>query len=212
MPKTDNSSIETKTKLRRRVLRALAVEQNALRVLELYAGSGRIRQACYRDVGEWQGVDIDPLSVATVCGDAGLAIRSGVLGDLGRFDVIDIDPYANPWHALWLVSERRRSTRPFAVFLTEGGTGGCAAMTKTIGGMGWGWPLLVALGLRPEDRPSEVITRKRNRPRLVSTVLAAWFGERSVGKIFIGQGGGQGGTFYAGAIIDQSASPEPAIP
>lgn len=198
---TENSWTSRKVEIRRRVLGQLPVELPDARVLELFAGAGEMRTACYQDVQEWIGVDLDPLSVATVCGDACLAIRSGVLGDLGRFDVIDLDPFANPWRALWLVSQWRRGPRPFALFLTEGGVTGRARMNQSMHRFGWGWPMMEALGLAAHDHPVGLITAKRHRPRIVSKVLSSWFGESSVGQILIAGGGASGGTFYAGALI-----------
>ena len=96
--KTDNQSA-AKSELRRWLLRKVKAEGLAGSVLDLYCGeSGKMWRDAWCDSPDYLGIDHGtPHKFApTIKMSAERAI-----GNIGRqFDIIDIDPYCNPWPML----------------------------------------------------------------------------------------------------------------
>jgi uncharacterized membrane protein YqaE (UPF0057 family) len=113
--KTDNRSLGLKIDLRRWLLGELGITD--ARVLDVCAGSGHIwsAMAAHVPIGQWVRADIKPRQPGTLR----LTARQAVTAlDVAPFNVIDIDPYGEPWDAYLALLPRLR--QPVAVFLTRG--------------------------------------------------------------------------------------------
>jgi hypothetical protein len=114
-PKTDNRSLRNKIALRRWLLGEMGITE--VRVLDACAGAGHIWGAMKEHVTVrlWVRSDVQPRQVGTLKLSA-LQVMGAL--DLDQFNVIDIDPYGEPWDAyLALLPKLRQRT---AVFLTRG--------------------------------------------------------------------------------------------
>jgi hypothetical protein len=113
--KTDNRSLRSKVELRRWLLDRMGLTR--VRVLDVCSGAGYIwsEMEKYVDIATWVKVDIKPRAPGTLRMTSMQAVTSFPLEE---FDVIDIDPYGEPWDAYRQVLLRLR--RPTAVFLTYG--------------------------------------------------------------------------------------------
>jgi hypothetical protein len=113
---TDNRRLSAKLELRRWILDEAAFP--ALRVLDLCAGEGHIWKA----IGErytlesYLPVDRAPRMAGTIRAPSAAKLASGL--DPDRFNVIDIDPYGDPW-PIWAALEPRLKKKT-AIFLTMG--------------------------------------------------------------------------------------------
>lgn len=92
--KTDNRSLPTKLAMRTRVLQAAGVTE--ARVLDVCAGEGRIWDAMRRRIAVAQYVPCDKTSRRPGAFELE-AIQAIRAFDLAEFNVIDIDPYGEPW-------------------------------------------------------------------------------------------------------------------
>lgn len=92
--KTDNVSLASKIAIRTWLLKRMGFR--AVRVLDTCAGAGHVWRTM-RDhvtVEAWCRCDIKPRTAGTLSMTATQAIRSLGMAD---FNVIDIDPYGEPW-------------------------------------------------------------------------------------------------------------------
>lgn len=114
-PKTDNRSLKNKIALRRWLLGEMGITE--VRVLDACAGAGQIWGAMREHVTlrQWIRTDLQPRQAGTLKMTALQAV--GAL-DLAQFNVIDIDPYGEPWDAYLALLPRLR--QPVAIFLTRG--------------------------------------------------------------------------------------------
>jgi hypothetical protein len=114
-PKVDNRSLKAKVELRRWLLDAMGITD--VRVLDACAGAGHIWGAMREHVtiSSWVRSDTAPRQVGTLRLSALQAVQAL---DLGGFNVIDIDPYGEPWDAYLAALPQLRE--PVAVFLTRG--------------------------------------------------------------------------------------------
>jgi hypothetical protein len=113
--KTDNRSLRSKLEMRRWLLGEMGI--TSARVLDACAGAGHIWQAmrAFVTVEQWVRSDLKPRQVGTLKLSATQAIQSL---DIEQFNVIDIDPYGEPWEAYLAALPRLR--QPVAMFLTRG--------------------------------------------------------------------------------------------
>lgn len=116
--KTDNKSLKTKVELRRSLLAEMSL--TSVSVLDACAGAGHIWTAmqAHVQVMQWIRCDIKPRQAGTLALTAMQAMSSL---PIERFNVIDIDPYGEPWDAYLAVLPRLR--RETAMFLTRGHIG-----------------------------------------------------------------------------------------
>jgi hypothetical protein len=114
-PKVDNRSLRSKVELRRWLLEEMGIQR--VRVLDACAGAGHVWEAMRAHVAidQWVRTDIAPRQVGTLKLTAAQAVSSF---DLSPFNVVDIDPYGEPWDAYFAFL--RKFTQPTAVFLTRG--------------------------------------------------------------------------------------------
>lgn len=120
MPKTgvkklDNASIPSKVAIRRWLLERMQISDAY--VLDTCAGAGHVWDAmrAHVRVRQWTRCDIRPRRGGTL----GLAAADAVRAlPLDTYNVIDIDPYGEPWDPFLAVLERLR--KPTAIFLTRG--------------------------------------------------------------------------------------------
>lgn len=115
--KTDNRRLDLKIQIRRKTLEHAALGE--LRVLDLCAGEGQVWRTMREHVklADYIPVDIAPRLPGTILGDA-TDERFLSAFDLGRFTVIDIDTYGEPWKPWRHILERLKQKT--AVFLTHG--------------------------------------------------------------------------------------------
>jgi hypothetical protein len=113
--KTDNHSLRTKLDLRRGLLADMGLTR--VRVLDVCAGAGHIWTAMreHVTVEQWTRCDIKPRQAGTLALTATQAL--GAL-PVDTFNVIDIDPYGEPWEAYLTALPRLRQAT--AIFLTRG--------------------------------------------------------------------------------------------
>src|SRR4051812_43717130 len=110
---TDNRSIPTKIELRKRLLADMGLTE--VRVLDTCAGAGHIWSAMEDHVAikQWVRCDLRPRQHGTLALSAVQAIQNL---PLEQFNVVDIDPYGEPWEPYMALLARL--TTPTAVFLT----------------------------------------------------------------------------------------------
>ena len=113
---SENQSLKTKTDLRERILEQAALPE--LRVLDLCAGSGDV----WRNIGrrrplaQYLPVDMKPQMPGTIKAKVNARFIAGF--DIGRFNVVDVDTFGEPWE-IWLALAPKLRGRT-AVFLTHG--------------------------------------------------------------------------------------------
>jgi hypothetical protein len=114
---TDNASLPTKLALREWLLRRMKLTD--VYVLDACAGAGHVWRAMEDRVNirQWTKCDLKPRSNGTLAMSAVQAMRSL---PVDTFNVIDIDPYGEPWTAYSAFLNRDAITQPTAVFLTYG--------------------------------------------------------------------------------------------
>jgi hypothetical protein len=112
---TDNHSLETKLSLRRALLADMGIDR--ARVLDLCCGAGHIWTGMRQHVAvdQWVRCDVKPRQAGTLPLSA---LQAAGSLPLDGFNVIDIDPYGEPWDAYLLTLRRLRL--PTAMFLTRG--------------------------------------------------------------------------------------------
>lgn len=113
--KVDNRSLRDKVELRRWLLGEMNLQ--AVRVLDTCAGAGKIWTAMrpHVTIDRWIRCDIKPRQLGTLRLTATQAVDSL---PLDTFNVIDIDPYGEPWEPYLHALMRFRSLTAF--FLTRG--------------------------------------------------------------------------------------------
>ncbi|MCI0717827.1 MAG: hypothetical protein L0338_02390 [Acidobacteria bacterium] len=142
MTKTDNANLELKVELRRRVLKA-ARFRRPLRVLDLYAGEGKIwrhLRAEFKLAG-YTPCDIRPRMAGTLKANVTPLFVEAIAS--GHYNVIDIDTYGEPW-ATWAAVAHRIHQRA-AIFLTHGvvGMGQTSHMALEAMGIPHAWKIPV---------------------------------------------------------------------
>lgn len=193
MTQVHNSKTARKVKVRQMLL--TDVEEPS--VLEFFAGPGMMRDLVYPGIPV-VGFDSDRSSIADYLGDASFLARCV---DLDRYNVFDADAFANPWHVLWIVSQRRTRSGTIAVFATDGGLGGASNMHSTFARKGWSRQMMDALGVGPNDRPKGVATGKGAADLAAHKMIASFFSGWSVRRYVSAWGGNSGGTLYCGALL-----------
>lgn len=147
MAKKDNSTLPWKVELRQAMLR-LCPEPI---ILEAYGGTGEIWSRCYRAVQQGTVIekDADKASLLAVQrpgwsvyeGEAVQMLSAGAGSHL-EANVLDVDPYGDPWPAIagFLKSDRPRPERMFVV-VNDGlrrklgvGAAGAVATTRGVAG------------------------------------------------------------------------------
>lgn len=121
--KTDNVSLASKVAIRRWLLSRMGL--TSVNVLDTCAGAGHVwkTMAQHLTIAQWVRCDIKPRQAGTLKMSATDAIRTL---PVHHFDVIDIDPYGEPWEPyrelLKRLSLRADGQQPprVAVFLTHG--------------------------------------------------------------------------------------------
>jgi hypothetical protein len=113
--KTDNRSMRCKLELRRWLLGEMGITD--VKVLDACAGAGHIWEAMHEfvNVVQWVRSDLKPRQLGTLKLSALQAVHSL---NVENFNVIDIDPYGEPWDAFLAALPRLR--QPVAMFLTRG--------------------------------------------------------------------------------------------
>jgi len=113
--KTDNASLPTKVAIRRWLLDRMQFRDAY--VLDTCAGLGKVWDAMedHVTIRQWTRCDVKPRRAGTLALPAIEAVKRF---DLSLFNVIDIDPYGEPFEPYRVVLERLQ--RPTAVFLTHG--------------------------------------------------------------------------------------------
>lgn len=113
--KTDNASLPSKIAIRRWLLSRMGFEE--VWVLDTCTGLGKIWSAMEEHVTirQWTRCDVKPRRAGTLAMSAAEAVQAF---PLAVYNVIDIDPYGEPWEAFHLALGRL--TRPTAIFLTHG--------------------------------------------------------------------------------------------
>lgn len=125
--KRDNRSLATKVALRRLILDRMHFTE--VTVLDACAGAGHVWTAMedHVTIRQWTRCDIRPRQVGTLKLPALQAMRSL---PIDAYNVVDIDPYGEPWDAYLELLPRLR--RPTAVFLTRGHVGVSAVSTYAL--------------------------------------------------------------------------------
>lgn len=138
--KTDNASITTKIAIRRWLLDRMDITE--ARVLDTCCGLGKIWTAMEEHVTirQWTRCDVKPRRAGVLALDATTALQKF---PLDVYNVIDIDPYGEPWEPFYVVLQRL--TQPTAVFLTRGHTGvsGISMLAANIAGIPAEWHRLL---------------------------------------------------------------------
>lgn len=156
-----------------------------------------MRDGAWYDAASWFGIDADLQSVATAYGRCEDVLRCI---DVSPFDVYDIDPFANPYQALWIIGQRmRRDARRVGVLLTDGGGAGFANLQTTFRAAGWSRQMMDAMGVRPSDKRSGLKGRGSNI--VAQTMVRSWIGDI---ERWWSAKNSTGTTFYYGAIVSVS--------
>jgi hypothetical protein len=141
-PNTDNSAMSTKLALRRWLLDRTGITE--VRVLDCCAGAGRIWTAMedFTTIRLWTKIDVKPRDMFTLKMKAEQAVVALPLAD---YNVVDIDPYGEPWAAYRALL--KRLTSRMLVFLTVGDfRGTISGAAIEVAGMPASWqPYLVRL-------------------------------------------------------------------
>lgn len=123
----DNGSFSLKQALRERVAQRLAPDA---RILEVFAGEGRIYRACWARFPCGATMDLDEQKARAAArerptwsvysGNAMRALRAGWMGHV-PFDVVDLDCWGAPWVFLQAMILSKRAWAPkTTVLLTDG--------------------------------------------------------------------------------------------
>jgi hypothetical protein len=117
LKKTDNASLASKIAIRLWLLQRMGLSEIA--VLDTCTGLGKVWSAMDEQPGitirQWTRCDVKPRRAGTLKIEAVDAIEKM---PLGVFNVVDIDPFGEPWAAYHAFL--RRFTQRTAVFLTHG--------------------------------------------------------------------------------------------
>lgn len=142
--KTDNQSLASKIALRRWLLQRMGMQ--TVRVLDTCSGSGHVwrsmRAHCHLE--RWTRCDIKPRQVGMLEMTATQAVRTL---PLDAVNVVDIDPYGEPWEPYRELLQRLASVPSpgrVAVFLTHGHvnrSGTIATSTREALGIPRAWPI-----------------------------------------------------------------------
>jgi len=123
--KKDNSTLNYKISLRR-----WAVErQPPAFVLETHGGVGRLYEACYskcggvvfeKDARKAEFLAVQRPTWAVYENDSAKAICAGALKSYDPFDLVDCDPYGQPWEVLQGVFRSGRLADDCAIVVNDG--------------------------------------------------------------------------------------------
>jgi hypothetical protein len=113
--KTDNASLATKVALRCWLLERLGMKD--VHVLDTCSGLGKIWEAMgeHVTIRQWTRCDHKPRRAGALAIEATRALE---IFPVDVYNVVDIDPYGEPWEPFRVFL--RRFSRPTAVFLTHG--------------------------------------------------------------------------------------------
>jgi hypothetical protein len=120
-PELDNNpeAFTAKVDVRKRVLALLGADR--AHVLDLFAGSGRLHRAVWKDAASYVGCDERFFWDARSCYvvDNRLLLRAI---DLAPYTVFDMDAYGSPWECALIVARRRRVAKGerIGIVMTEG--------------------------------------------------------------------------------------------
>lgn len=147
----DNSTFNQKAALRRMVLRELAAPPV---VMETHGGAGALYRACYSQISRGVVFEKDPAKCDLLARQRpGWAVyETNVEGALAagagahlEINVLDLDPYGEPWPALraFMESERPRAARLWLVVndglrqkVRMGGAWSCASLQPAVARFG----------------------------------------------------------------------------
>lgn len=136
--KTDNVDLDAKLELRSWLLERMEIDR--VRVLDTCSGLGHVwrAMASRATIDQWVRCDEKPRQPGVLKITAVESVRRL---PLDRFNVIDIDPYGEPWEAYAIAL--RRLTQPTAIFLTHGHVGHQAVSiaTRAAVGLPATWPI-----------------------------------------------------------------------
>ena len=136
--KTDNRSLASKVALRRWLLKRMGFSE--VRVLDTCAGLGHVWTAMedHVTIQQWTRCDVKPRRPGTLALEALDAVKRF---PLDVYNVIDIDPYCEPWAPYRAMLARL--TQPTAVFLTHGHVMNAQVATANLQAVGLpaDWPI-----------------------------------------------------------------------
>jgi hypothetical protein len=162
--KTDNHSLRHKIELRREVC-ALLVQP--LRVLDLYAGEGRVWWGMkeFSQIESYTPVDQKPRMSGVIKMTVSARTVRGF--DLSQYNVVDVDTYGEPWEVWGELA--KMITGETAVFLTHGHVSRQSTMISKF--------LRAASGIPVEwDIPKDTsLARRLGRDFLLSTLQSFRF-------------------------------------
>jgi len=107
--KTNNAKDNRKILLRKNHINNI-IESN---VLELFCGDGVIKKKVYNEVKKYTGVDIKD-NGKNIVSDAVDFVKSN---DISNYDIIDIDPYGDPYTVLINIKKIKKDV---TFFITDG--------------------------------------------------------------------------------------------
>ena len=136
--KTDNVSLASKVAIRCWLLARMDITD--VYVLDTCTGAGHVWSAMddHVTIRQWTRCDVTPRGAGTLALSAVDAVRRF---PLDTYNVVDIDPYGEPWEPYRALLTR--ITRPVAVFLTHGHVrqSGVHATTLEALGLPSSWPV-----------------------------------------------------------------------
>jgi hypothetical protein len=112
--KVDSSGTKAKVRLRKWLLTKMGFDE--VYVLDTHTGHGKVWEAMEEHVTirQWTKVDIQPKLLGTIKMDATAAVERL---PIESYNVIDIDPYGEPWEPFMALLPRIEA--PTAIFLTS---------------------------------------------------------------------------------------------
>lgn len=166
--KTDSLNLDLKVEMRTRLLTEMGLKP--LRVLDLYAGAGTVWKEMRKhfEISSYVPLDKSPRQPGTIRVDDSTRFLPGF--DMTEFNVVDIDPYGEPWPA-WDVFTQMIKQKT-AVFITNGtmvATRSHYVMTELGIPVEWNAPKRVELS---QFAPQFFLTPTRHSCRLVKAFRA----------------------------------------
>jgi hypothetical protein len=106
--KRDNSKPAEKAKARIREIVLAGIGEENARVLDCFAGEGRMYQAVWKQAAGYVGIDRDQWFAdderVTFKADNLRVLRAI---DLRNFNIFDLDAHGSPWHQAYIIAARR---------------------------------------------------------------------------------------------------------
>lgn len=137
--KVDNKDLPSKLELRRWLLHSIGVSD--VSVLDTCAGAGHVWNGmrAHVNITKWVRCDIKPRQAGTLQMTAMEAVKALPLSE---FNVIDIDPYGDPFGPY--LAALQRITQPTTFFLTHGHIGHGQMSNESVSAAGipldWNYP------------------------------------------------------------------------